>query len=227
MIFCNGMPKNGTNLLLKICGFLGFKDSEIFIFSDNRGKTKARKPERDSGAKERIHIDAAFEKDNAYFCHAHLFPWNFTNHKVITIFRDPRNAIVSAMRYQKKHGMTERETIIKFIRYGYRQFPTWVDYNNKFLPWLHLGLPVRFEKISEVDTLEEICNYLGVEADCKLLSENLLGGGKVINGKPMYSSFSTWSGKNSDWKEYWDEKIDKLFMETGGGELLEALGYDR
>lgn len=240
MIFCNGVPKNGTNLLLKICGFLEFTDAQYFILSNPDGSFRARR--QHLGEKEHINPSMVFIRDNGYFCHSHVLhePKLYNDHKVITIFRDPRNALVSAMRYKPapqtkggeyyfrgKYKLSGKHRILDLIRNGYNKFPTWADYTRAFLPWLKHGLPVRFETINTINTLKAIRDYLGADGDVDYLSGHLIGNGKEIDNRPMYAADSTWSGELSDWHDYWDDEIQAAFEETGCHTLLKELGYAR
>lgn len=236
MIFCNGVPKNGTSLLLKICGFLEFTDAQYFISSNPDGSLRARRPLH----KEHINPSMVFIRDNGYFCHSHVLyePKLYDGHKVITIFRDPRNALVSAMRYKPapatkggehyfrgKYKLSDKDRMLDLLRNGYNKFPTWAEYTRAFLPWLKHGLAVRFETISTLSALQAICGYLNVDGDIDYLADHLIGNGKEIDGKPMYASDSTWSGKLSDWHDYWDDEIQAAFEATGCAALLKDLGY--
>lgn len=224
MIICNGHPKSGTNLLLKSCSMMGFRDSSLFAVSLKSGTPyKVRKINLDQTKepKEKTFVD---KFDNSFFCHAHLAPGsgiNLSQHKMINIFRDPKNTLISYLRWADRRNKGFKKTkndLKKLITDGYcgmsffKSISQYYEYkSNKNV------LCVNYENLLEIDTLKNISKFIGADSslDLEYISQNAYGNGKKLpNGKDAYHALSSWSGNSSNWQDWWDDEIDALWNTT-------------
>jgi len=152
--------------------------------------------------------------------HKHTTDWHLAEkNKVVYIYRNPRNVLLSAVRYQNEQVRDStkdispdklRDMFYDFFNcslpYVFRAYEGWMTSN---------ALIIRFEDlISDKDCMDKIADYCGVE-------------------KPSYETFKglygaktpTWSGKLSDWQEVWCPEIDKIWKDEGMLEIEQSLGY--
>ena len=130
----------------------------------------------------------------------------------IFIKRDPRNEVLSWLRFQ--HRPITRGSYIL----GLREFEgklSLIDYLAPFEPWLIDSdvLIVRFDDMLADDSqLRRIASHVGVP----FLDDafDALEGGTV-----------TWSGKHSDYSTIWSPEVEDVWIEIGGPALLQRWGY--
>jgi hypothetical protein len=149
--------------------------------------------------------------------------------KVVVVTRDPRNQIVSALRY--KHLIQEHtkskdidlrivDAIMEPKREGllshFDQLGWWAD------QWLTPGHHVmRFEDVCSemiaLQTMEEAFDFWGVTVDRSTA---------LMRYHEIYGQGPTFTGKHSNWRKYFGPNARKAWKERNGNALVERFGYD-
>lgn len=165
----------------------------------------------------------AHNKD--YFIHAHTAytaPLSkrilSEGHKMLHIIRHPKNVAVSWMRHRNKQNssvLLTQKTLAQLIENKMFGMSV-VKYYSGFLKWLEQPhvLTVRFEDVFEKKDLvaHKIFTYLDHKAE-------------HLDFSSIYGEGATYTGKWSDWQEWWSEEIDAVWQKTGGLDLEKRLGY--
>ncbi len=221
MIFCNGCSKTGTHILTSFAKNLGFHQVG--------GTLIKRTPKSPLIIKGKTKIKDVFTFDNNNFVHCHFsYTGNLRdriaegNHKHMHIYRHPRNVAVSWMKHRVKERKLKNEIIepskeyLKEIISSQMFNMSVVKYYSGFSNWIsdQNSLNVRFEDFfQDFDRVSsEILLFLNIQ-NKKPLKEKVLG------------NSITYSGQISDWRDWWDEEINLLWIETGGLSLEKKLGY--
>lgn len=126
MIVCNGIPKSGTHLLVSYCEGLGmylYPDTVKGYGSEIEGLPHKPLPHSACHA----HIPAK---------HARRIP-----HRVVTIFRHPRDVLMS---YCRAFEVSALEALASYL--SGRPF---VELYEAFLPWRQHGVTVYFEQLAK------------------------------------------------------------------------------
>lgn len=158
-----------------------------------------------------LRLEPAHHKHTANY---HLADTN----KVVYTYRNPRNVLVSAVRYQNEQirnytkDITEDKLIDLFfdffncsLPYTYRAYSRWMDTS---------ACIIKFENlVSSIDEMNKIADYMGVEHATP-----------ETYGK-LYGSSPTWSGRLSEWETVWTDGFDKIWKEEGMVEIEQGLGY--
>lgn len=154
--------------------------------------------------------------------HQHTANYRLANqHKVVCVFRHPRNVLVSAVRYQNHQirgmdaAVTEKKMIDQFFDFfngslsaSYAAYMKWFGTKAHILKFEEL-----FEPHSDnQQTLDALADYLGKPRQWYDPTQ-LLGG--------TY----TWTGRLSQWQEHWTPELDKLWIEEGMIDIETKLGY--
>jgi hypothetical protein len=129
----------------------------------------------------------------------------------VFVKRDPRNAVVSWLRFNGK-PVTQGMVIAALADFDGKPL---VDAMQEFEGWLTDSgtLVVRFEDLIASDgELRRIAEHLGVP----YLDDAFpaLPAGTV-----------TWSGKLSDYRAIWSTEVQRAWAEAGGNEVLHRWGY--
>lgn len=133
--------------------------------------------------------------------------------KVAYVFRNPRNVLLSALRYRnhQRRGWEDTITEDKLI-------DCFFDFFNASLPGVYRSYEkwltskahvVRFESLLDRTAIPSLAQFLDVP-----FKQIELEGGTY-----------TWTGALSDWRQYWADGIDKVWFEEGMGEIELSLGY--
>lgn len=225
-VICTGVQKAGTHLLWRAVQLLGVpKHEDQYSSRENSDRFQKR-----------------WLRNEAYSVHRHLpyegkqlildlakRPVKFT-----VIIRHPKNIIVSRGRraaHIKRNTISPEEAIEKNL--GSYELDDNTRPNGSLRPlfdptkqlsWLGwLDDPdtcvVRFEDLTgsveeQMEALARLYSYLEV---------NKVSPEKMINN--LVGESPTWSGKNSNWEEHWNEKIEERFTDIGGYEVMDKLGY--
>lgn len=95
--------------------------------------------------------------------------------------------------------------------------PRIIGENLEYVPWLSddfLVHNVRFEDlIKDPSAIEGISEFIGLP-----LAENHFDN--------IWGDTYTFTGKLSDWQEYWNDAVESAWISHGGLELEKALGYE-
>lgn len=137
--------------------------------------------------------------------------------KIVYVYRNPRNVLISAVRYHNAQvrgaddSITEEKIRSKFFNFFNSVMPCTYKYYNR---WLDVTTVhhVRFEDlIADDNALRDMAAYLGVDYN---------------NSWPMLpGNTGTWTGQLSDWKEHWTPAIGEMWKSEGMQEIEEGLGY--
>jgi len=125
----------------------------------------------------------------------------------IHIIRNPRNALISYLRMQQVDLL--RTNIIK-------EMPRFIAEYSEYVNLLSRDdvLTIRFESLlTEESELLKISKFIGLP---------------LINNhfRKLWGQTNTFTGKLSNWREYWSHsKVQRKWSELGGLALESALGY--
>lgn len=130
--------------------------------------------------------------------------------KVVTIFRHPKNCLVSMCRWRSKPLCTG--SLIQLIN-DYDGAGLMVKALGEYEHWQQDGYWVRYEDLVTSDAaLRGVAEHLGIPF--------------LENAWPNLPGLTlTWTGKPSDWREHWNEHLDNLWRSEGLHDLQERLGY--
>lgn len=197
MIVANGCPKSGTHALMAFLASLGLKRFPGLL--DGRMEKGLRLvPEYGSDGADTPLLREAREMSDEWFIHGHVPAgvetrgWRF-----LTIFRDPRNVLLSWCRHHERvkgEPITPHEALISC--HGAVPF---VDLYRSFLGWRGRCLCLRYEDFPA---------------------------GPEPYGVATPEISETWTGTRVDWREEWDWELNKAWWQAGGNLLLAEAGYD-
>ena len=129
--------------------------------------------------------------------------------KPVLIVRDPRNVIVSWLRFHRDI-VTPGKFLARFRRFSDR---TLVEEMAAFEGWLDVAHVVRYEDLVASDaTLRGIAAYLGVPY--------IDGAWEALDGQT-----ATWNAQKSDYRDVWTPDVIAAWYAEGGGDLLTRWGY--
>ena len=136
--------------------------------------------------------------------------------KVVYVYRNPRNVLVSAVRYQNEQlrGMDQEVTQEKlrdsFFNFFNARLDTMYD---GYAPWLDSSAyKVSLEAFLKNDQeMRRLAKYLGV--------------GYNNTWEQLPGDTYTYMEEKSDWRQHWGPEIDSLWEEFGMKGLEEILGY--
>lgn len=136
--------------------------------------------------------------------HLHIKHKDKSGNDYIHIIRHPKNVLVSWVRHRglevtEDNLLKESELMINEM---------WL-----YQPWLNEPiLTVRFESLFTPETLNEIARYLN-----RSPIENHL--------EKAWGNTQTFTGKLSNWRNYWTERLEANWTKLSGDYLEEKLGY--
>jgi hypothetical protein len=145
-----------------------------------------------------------------WILHTHQsYPYKYDKH--ICIFRHPRNCLISMCRWNRQPITTGM--LIKFLR-EYDHYKSMTEIAKGFTPWLNSSaLIIRYEDLVASDlTLRTIAQYL----DVPYLED-------AFSNLPGLTL--TWTGKPSRWEDYWNEELDRVWINEGMQEVQTAWNY--
>ena len=124
---------------------------------------------------------------------------------IVTVFRDPRNVLVSYVRQRRnidRIHMTLPEAMQDF--WG----KPFVQAYRAYLDWRGRCIVLRYENLEPA--------HVG------------LGSGIYTPDRPDWDKWigNTRTGSPSYWQEHWTQDVVEAWAEAGGEELLEASGYE-
>ena len=148
--------------------------------------------------------------------HTHTANYHLAEkYKVGYIYRNPRNVLISAQRYQNHQVRGQADTLTEekliTMAFGFFNAPIWAVYRG-YEKWMtSQACLIRYEDLVSGAENRKLAQYLGVEE------------------KPIHlelpGNTPTWTGKTSNWRDYWTEGLDKIWIEEGMLEIEESLGY--
>jgi len=134
-------------------------------------------------------------------------PKETTHH--ILIKRDPRNVIVSWLRFHQD-VVTPGKFLARFRQFANAPF---VQEMGEYEGWLKSAYVVRYEGlIADSRAMRGIAAYLGI----KYVSDSW---------ERLENHTATWNAVKSDYRDVWTPDVIKAWYAEGGGELLARWGY--
>lgn len=139
------------------------------------------------------------------------------DNKVAYVYRNPRNVLVSAVRYrnEQRRGWTLDVTQDKLVDVAFDFFnaPIWAVYGG-YAKWLtSSAYCFKYEDMVAGKAADGLADYLGVARRGDIAA--LLADGGT----------ATWTGAPSRWEDVWGEEIDRVWHEEGMVEIECGLGY--
>lgn len=227
MIYCNGIPKSGTNILTKLMFLLGYTDSQLFAVSKSRQNT-IRANYFNNQKKHKIRFSQFQSYPNTYYCHTHLI-YNdlvFSNNRIINIWRDPREVIISYLRFRKSEFEVLESDIIDCINNGFYTFTTKgtiIDNLQPFLPLLsseHV-CNVSMKEMKNHIGIQKILDYLQFEQQQSIekYTQDLF----TLNNIPYTAEGKTHMKQASSLSQFWTEQSEITWQEIGGQEFCNTI----
>ncbi len=219
MIFCNGCSKTGTHLITNLV-----KLANIRQIGGTIVKRHDKFPLTMKGS---TSIAEIMSKDNTYFVHAHLAYKEHLNkrlvlgkHKMIHIIRNPRNVAVSWLRHKNKLNpklKLTKENFKLILQDGMFQMAVAKHYSG-YTPWTEQDnvLTVRFEDLVSRDKVvhtKKVFDYIGTDLP-------------DIDKIDTSQNSPTYTGRFSEWIEWWGSEVDIIWKKTEGFKLERKLGYE-
>ena len=134
------------------------------------------------------------------------FPFEGEAHPQVQIIRNPRNTLISWVRFKKLPR--NNDTIIKSMEFC-------IDYMNGHFDCIadDRWHTVRFEELlSDPSVIEGIGEYLGLP-----LVEN--------HFEKLWGDTDTFTNDLTDWKDWWTEEVNEAWTAKGGVELEIKMNY--
>ena len=213
MFIANGAPKTGTHYLCETLSRLGMSESLSPWYYKMYSDPKREKPLHQKD-------EQPLRPDGWYFCHKHLPHERKREAKglpVITIFRHPRDTLISRTRYFK-----ERDPIAHL-----RGDPEGITFANQYRQWVGwitdggASFCVLFEQFAlhDHEALLNLCQYVDIEPprDPEAFFY------QVENCNTIWNPTRT--GSHSRWQSHWNSQLDAAWELYGGKQLEEELGY--
>jgi hypothetical protein len=149
--------------------------------------------------------------------------------KVVVVVRDPRNQIISAVRYKNRTPM--KAGAMDSIIADAMKTPKWdgldpmvVQLNKWAKTWLDCQdhYKIRFEDLCDTEdlamkTLEGAFDFWGVKVDRDAL---------VASYREHYKHGPTYTGDHSKWRRYFGPRAKKMWKSLDGDLLAKRYGYD-
>ncbi len=140
-------------------------------------------------------------------------------YKVAYVYRNPRNVLISAQRYQNhqmrgwEHTVTEQKLINQFFDFFNCSMPAAY---NAYQKWHDSKAYVfKFEDmLAGQETINGLADYLGKPRPPANKYTEIKG------------PTATWTGQLSEWRDFWTEGLDKIWESEGMVEIERRLGYD-
>lgn len=197
MIVINGLPKSGTHAVMAWVSRFGLRKLRglLTVNADWRLHVKDG---------DGLTIDRLRQLPDSIFIHAHVpaqYAGDLQGFAVITVFRDPRNVLVSYCRYRKQVDgldVTIPQALADFWGWPF------VECYRAYLGWRGKSVVLHYENIPPSQTGD---------------------GASLYAGEPL--DWNTRTGAPSQWSQHWDAEAERRWIEHGGPELLNLAGYAR
>lgn len=225
MIVVNGVMKSGTTLLVQYireCG-IEMEPGGLIAPAGRRLMIKGGKPWGEVRPLQEALSHYAPDRLMSGHINDRI---DLSPHTVVQIIREPRNILVSEARWRavnldwqnaKQEPPVDRvrQEILKAIGSLLERLLGQVGWLKK------ADVVIRFEDFVErpETTAALLCSTLGIRyADPR---------GVLGDGAPWITKTyrGTWSGRHSDWRGYWNEKIEAAWRSAGGPGVAELYAY--
>ncbi len=246
-LFVISMPKSGTYLLAKMLENMGYVDCEVHVsenaYSDYRGLSNAQKMAMAS----RVNVSEFLERTLGRICRGQLavghIGYNFLSETLLGPFqkivsvRNPRYALVSAMRFEERRIRSDPEwhaghrdwiymptTADRLLAFMGGAGGSYIADFKKVVPWLNMSSchAVRFEEFTGINGRERqlnvvggIAQYVG-QSNCDV---------EYVLASAIGADTLTYSGQYSNLAGFWSPDMEDIFEANGGRELCELLHY--
>jgi len=187
MVICNGPRKAGTNALRYVVRELGFSFVPGGIISGRYYRQSVDQKKHNGTPIEQMNVDGVIGSHS---------PHIDTDHKVITILRDPRNIAVSAYRARCKDLGIEATDFNGYINDTMKQFVAITK------PYFNAeGCVVWYERLFDRETVKKISQYLEVAP-------------KQVSS--AWGKSGTWTGNPSNWKQWFNSDTEERLKQSFG-----------
>ena len=217
MIICNGPPKAGTTLLVSLFMLLGYDNTYFFLRQSAKEEVPSLWRAKHDGGKSAT-SDQPGPKD---IVHAHLLGsgGDYADKPMITIYRDPRNMLISLARFRarmERDAQFHENAIRSLIGQPFYGHPSFIAGVRESLRW-RSGFWTRFEDMFKTQEVDRIARHFGVECD----PEEVLVRLPLTRGRE-YTVTDRWS----NWRDHWTESIHNEWTSMGGPALVADMGYE-
>lgn len=211
MIIANGVPKSGTTLLVSYLRRCGCTVEPIGLVADRHGDAISETAKPYGGLVRPLADVLAYKgNDRVVGAHVHDAVELSPIHKVAFIVRHPRNVIVSWAR------MTNPENPAGVLT---EEWFTWnIERMRDFIGWFD-----RADAVFRYETFAEDVASMTEKLELPPLSAEPVLGENAPWMTPTYRG--TWTGRASDWREYWHRPLERDWVRCGGREIEKAFGY--
>ncbi len=231
------LPKCGTYFATKLLTNIGVVHPEVHL---NSLKTNFKKDPLN-----KVTLDIPFEVavnllQSGQFAPVHLpYSQEYNNilsgYKILFMYRNIKDALISHMRWSEQHLVNP--AVLKFkniddpaekiICYMQTTGKNYLRTLKNIIPWIKqpyvLGLCYEqlygdLGKEKQLELLDGIYDYLQLE-------KNNVDFDKIITetvGVPT----KTWTGKRSNWRDYWSDGVQNVYEQVGAKEINDILGYE-
>ena len=198
MIVANGVPKSGTHCVMAWLHSMGLQRVPGLI--DGRNRKRRLRYYAPEFAGEVVSLAELREMPDTAFVHGHVHAAHkLDGFRVVNIFRDPRNVLVSYVRHQERVH-SQRITVVDAIN-SFCGAP-FVEAYRSFLGWRGRALCLRYEDFPP---------------------------GFAGTGARLYAhakhDHNTLTDSPSDWRGWWNRDIEHAWIAAGGPALLQEADY--
>lgn len=237
MIISNAVPKAGGHLLYAYLGACGLRKEpgELYADVDIVGCSVVRRP-LGGTRKKRVWPSKTVRSHRAMIndlrrdavVNAHVHDRiRLRGHVVVFIYRHPRNILVSSVRFSlARFNWNPPEKVLapERIRAGLDEtaMRQAIGRCQSFVGWIERAdHSVRFEDFVAIpDAARKAAAAIGLTpADPA----------EVLGDRAPWLTAThrgTWSGRHSNWAEFWDDEIDAEWRRLGGEDVEALYGYD-
>ena len=151
--------------------------------------------------------------------HMHTSNYHLSeDNRVAYVYRNPRNVLISALRYRNhqrrnwEDTITEEKLIEVFFDFFNAGLPAVYQ---SYLPWLSTtACSFKFEDmIADKKVMCKIADYMDVpHPSCDTFAK-------------LWGDTPTFTGELSDWSQYWTSGLDKIWVEEGMNAIEMEFGY--
>lgn len=171
--------------------------------------------------------------NNSYYCHSHLIANDSItgDHRYLIIWRDPREIIISYLRWQKYKGNITsfgEEDIIRILHnsfYELRGSGNFVDSISLYTDWLTADNACNISKknIHTDAELERIQKFIGTSNSISYPQQRDL---LFNNNNLAYTEEKrTQMATPTYWQDYWTDNIDTVWNKINGPKLVNKIKH--
>lgn len=247
ILICS-IPKSGTYLYTRLLELLGIEPTRLHLMTTHIVDYRYWSTDTINKDYNKTFIDIPIKDsvkliEPGQFAASHIECTPQTrdvlkNFRILFLFREMRDVVVSHMRWATANNWgSEKTNIWRNMPEGPGKMLAYFDDLGEFffqsrcypvLKWMKQPgvLALSFEQIygdygkeKQSDTLVQIlrhCNFDDTGIEKEELLTSLIG-----------TQTETWSGSRTQREKYWSEEVERKFVELGGQDINEKLGFNR